>query len=119
MARRRVVIGALGLVLAVGLGGATFWACGGDDGNRDKKECRSCHLGVASGCFNECVGLCLEDDPNCKPRCAAQCDECRRDLVCGACVGNCTSSLLRCAPSNTTVECEDGTFGGSFPEPPS
>jgi hypothetical protein len=119
MVGRRVAIGALGVLLAVGLGGATFWACGGGDTDRDEKVCRSCDLGVDRGCFNECRELCVADDPNGEPRCAAQCDECRRDLVCGACVGNCTSTLLRCAPSNETVECEDGTFGGSFPEPPS
>jgi hypothetical protein len=114
---RRVAIGALGLLLAW-RSAADLLACGGDDGDRDEKECRSCHLGVASGCFNECRGLCVQDDPNCEPRCAAQCDEMparsrlrrvRRQL-------HELAAALRA--EQQTVECEDGTFGGSFPEPP-
>jgi hypothetical protein len=109
MTGRRVVIG---VVLTVVLGGATFWACGGNDGDRDEKVCRSCEAGVDRGCFNECRELCVPDDPNCDTRCAGQCDECRRDLVCGACQGDCTGTTLRCAPTNETVQCDDGTFGG-------
>jgi hypothetical protein len=93
-------------------------ACGGGDHDRDDKVCRSCDAGVDRECFDECQDLCVDDDPNCATRCAAQCDDCRRDLVCGACVGDCTGSLLRCAPSNETVSCEDGTFGGVPATPP-
>jgi hypothetical protein len=109
MTGRRV---AIGVFLMVVLGGATFWACGGNDGDRDKKVCRSCEAGVEHDCFNECRELCVPDDPNCDTRCAGQCDECRRDLVCGACQGECTGTTLRCAPTNETVQCDDGTFGG-------
>jgi hypothetical protein len=115
MAGRRVVIG---VVLALALGGATFWACGGGNSDRDEKVCKQCTIGIDRGCFDECQELCLADDPNCAPRCAAQCDECRRDLVCGACIGGCTGSSTRCAPSNETVQCDDGTYGGSLPAPP-
>ncbi len=109
----------IGVVVAVVLGGAGLWACGGDDGDRDEQSCNRCTIGIDQGCFSECRGLCLPDDPNCEPRCAAQCDQCRRDLVCGACVGNCAADApTRCAPSNATIECQEGTYGGFFPEPP-
>jgi hypothetical protein len=109
MAGRRVVIGVMALVL----GGAILVACGGDDGDRDDKVCRTCTAdNIDGGCFNECRGLCLADDPNCEDRCRAQCDECRRDLVCSECRADCTGATLRCAPTNETVSCEDGTFGG-------
>ena len=113
MAGRRVVIGA---VLAVLLAGAGLSACGDDD-ERQEKVCKSCQPDVGRQCFNECRDLCLQGDPNCETRCAAQCDECRRDLVCSECRGDCTGTLLRCAPTNETVQCEDGTFGGPQPTP--
>jgi hypothetical protein len=109
MAGRRVVIG---LVLAVVLGGTSLSACGDGHTDHDEKVCRSCQAGVDHGCFDECRNFCLPDDPNCDTRCAAQCDECRRDLVCSACRENCTGTTLRCAPTNETVACDDGTYGG-------
>jgi len=115
MAKRGVVIG---LLVVGALGGLTLGACGDGGTDRDKNVCASCELRVDQDCFDECHELCVADDPNCKPRCTAQCDKCQRDLVCGACVGNCTGSVQRCAPTNETVQCDDGTFGGRFPEPP-
>lgn len=100
------------LVLAALLGAATLSACGGSSTDRDTKVCRSCQAGVDHGCFDECRRFCLADDPNCDTRCAAQCDECRRDLVCSACRENCAGTTLRCAPTNETVDCDDGTYGG-------
>lgn len=111
MTGRRVVFGA---VLAVLLAGVSLSACG-DDGARQEKTCKSCQPDVGRQCFNACRELCLPDDPNCETRCAAQCDECRRDLVCSECRGDCTDTLSRCAPTNETVQCEDGTFGGPQP----
>lgn len=113
--RRRIVLGA---VVAVWLAGAGLFACGGGNHGRDDKVCRSCDAGVDRECYDECRDFCNAGDPDCNTRCAAQCDDCRRDLVCGACVGDCTGSLLRCAPSNETVICEDGTFGGVPATPP-
>lgn len=114
MTGRRVVIG---VALAVLLAGVGLSACGGDDGARQEKTCKSCQPDVGRQCFNACRDLCLPDDPNCETRCAAQCDECRRDLVCSACRGDCTGTLSRCAPTDATVQCEDGTFGGAQPTP--
>lgn len=111
MTGRRVVIGA---VLAVLLAGVSLSACG-DDGARQEKTCKSCQPDVGRQCFNACRALCVPDDPNCETRCAAQCDECRRDLVCSECRSDCTDTLSRCAPTNETVQCEDGTFGGPPP----
>jgi hypothetical protein len=110
MAGRRIFLGCL---LTAMLGVPTFWACGGGGTDRDTRVCRSCDPDVARGCFNECRELCVAGDPNCDDRCSAQCDECRRDLVCSVCRGDCTGSKLRCAPQNETVECDDGTYGGS------
>jgi len=116
MAKRRVV---MGLLVIAALGGVSLWACGDGGTDRDKKVCHSCELNVDDDCFDDCHELCVAGDENCVPRCTAQCDKCRRDLVCSECVGNCTGSTLRCAPTNETVECDDGTFGGSFPDGPS
>ncbi len=113
MAERRVVIG---MVLVMLLAGVGFSACG-DDKARQEKVCDSCQPDVGRQCFNACRDLCLPDDPDCGTRCAAQCDECRRDLVCSECRGACTGTLSRCAPTNETVQCEDGTFGGARPTP--
>jgi hypothetical protein len=113
--RRRIVLSAVAAVLAAGAG---LLACGGGDHARDDKVCRSCDAGVDGECYDQCRDFCVPNDPDCATRCAAQCDDCRRDLVCGACVGDCTGSVLRCAPSNETVTCDDGTFGGIPATPP-
>ncbi len=109
MAGRRILI-ACGLATLLAVAGLS--ACGSDDDDRDTKVCRECHPPVDQGCFNECRELCLAGDPDCETRCAAQCDECRRDLVCGSCRAGCTGTAQRCAPTNEAVQCEDGTFGG-------
>ena len=109
MTGRRVLFGCL---LAVLLGAATFSACGGDDGDRERKVCERCDGHIDQGCFNECRELC-GSDPNCDTRCNAQCDECKRDLVCAPCRENCTDADLRCAPTNETVSCDEGVFGGA------
>lgn len=111
MTRQRCV----GLLLAVALAGPGFSACGGGDHDRETRVCRSCDPDVARGCFNECRELCLAGDPDCDSRCAAQCDECRRDLVCSTCRGDCTGVVLRCAPQNEIVQCADGSYGRSAP----
>ena len=113
MARRRWL--AI-LVVALVAGGTGLWACGGSDGDRDNKVCQRCDDFVNPGCFNECRELCVANDPNCETRCTAQCDVCRRDLVCGECRDGCTGTILRCAPQNETVECDDGVFGGLPPD---
>jgi hypothetical protein len=105
-------------VLTLMLGSVGLSACGGDDGARQEKVCKSCQSDVGRQCFNECRELCRPDDPNCETRCAGQCDECRRDLVCSECRGDCTGTLSRCAPTNETVQCRDGTFGGEPPVVP-
>ncbi len=110
MRGRRLVIG---MALATALVAAVLSACGGDNTSRDTKVCQTCNAGLNQGCFDECRRLCLPDDPNCDTRCAAQCDQCRRDLVCGPCRAGCTGTTLRCAPTNETVECDDGTYGGA------
>lgn len=112
MTRGRSVIG---LVLALLLAGAGVSACGGGHTDRDEKVCRSCVAGADHGCFNECRELCAAGDPDCDSRCTAQCDECRRDLVCSVCRAGCSGTTLRCAPQNETVDCDDGTFGGEAP----
>jgi hypothetical protein len=109
MSGRRV---AIGMGLALVLAGAALVACGGGHTARDTKVCQACTVHINQGCFDECQRLCLPDDPNCDTRCAAQCDQCRRDLVCGPCRADCTGTTLRCAPTNETVECDDGTYGG-------
>ena len=108
MTGRRLV----GFVLAASLAALTPWACGGGGTDRDTRVCRSCNPGAAQGCVNECRELCLPGDPDCESRCTAQCDECRRDLVCSACRSDCTGTTLRCAPQNETVDCDDGRYGG-------
>ncbi|MCC6848196.1 MAG: hypothetical protein IT294_06810 [Deltaproteobacteria bacterium] len=108
---------ALGAAVAVALA-AALSACGGGSHDRDARVCRSCDAGVDRECYDACRTFCRAGDPDCDTRCAAQCDACRRDLVCGACVGGCTGALLRCAPSDRTVACEDGTFGGTPAIPP-
>ena len=113
--RRRVLPSAAAAVLMAAIG---LFACGGGDHDRDDKVCRSCAAGVDRECYDECRDLCADGDPDCATRCAGQCDVCRRDLVCGACVGDCTGTLLRCAPTNATVTCEDGVFGGVPATPP-
>jgi len=108
MGGRRVVIG---MTRATALAGAVLFACGGGHTARDTKVCQSCTVSLNQGCFDECRHLCLPDDPNCDTRCAAQCDPCRRDLVCAPCRADCTGTMFRCAPTNETVECDDGTYG--------
>ena len=108
MTGRRILVGCL---LASMLGGATISACGDGHGDRDRKVCDRCDTHVDDGCFDECRELC-GTDPDCDTRCAAQCDECRRDLVCSACRGSCTDDTPRCAPTNETVQCDEGVFGG-------
>jgi hypothetical protein len=114
MARRRLVIGAMLAVVAA----AAVAACGDGHTSRDAKVCDRCEIGADPDCFRACRDLCLPDDSSCDARCTAQCDDCRRDLVCGACVANCTGTTPRCAPSNETVTCDDGTYGGSLPSSP-
>jgi hypothetical protein len=109
MVGRRIVIA---MSLALTLGGGS-WACGGGGNDRDTKVCRSCATGINQGCLDACRDFCVAGDPDCDARCRAQCDECRRDLVCSACRANCTGTESRCAPQNETVECKDGTFGGA------
>jgi hypothetical protein len=110
MTGRRILTAAL---LAVALGGGIFFsACGGDEGDRERKTCERCDTHVDQGCFHECQELCGAD-PSCDTRCAAQCDECRRDLVCSACRGTCTDDAFRCAPTNETVQCDEGVYGGA------
>ena len=101
------------LLLAALLAGLALWACGGGDDDRQTRVCHACDPDVARGCFNECRELCVPGDPNCDDRCATQCDECRRDLVCVECRSGCSGTLSRCAPQNEVVDCEDGAFGGS------
>ena len=73
-----------------------------------------------SGCFNECRELCLAGDPDCESRCAAQCDECRRDLVVRRrAADGCTGDSPRCAPSNETSSAATASYGGpASPERP-
>lgn len=104
------------LALAAAAGMAGLAACGGSDGDRDNTRCERCDDRVNPGCFDECRTFCREDDPDCDVRCTAQCDVCRRDLVCGACQRDCTGTVLRCAPQNETVTCSDGVFGGIPPD---
>lgn len=112
--RRTVASVAAAIVFAT----AGLVACGGGSHDRDEKVCRSCDAGVDRDCYDQCRSFCVAGDPDCDSRCAGQCDDCRRDLVCGTCVGDCTGSLLRCAPTNETVTCEDGTYGGVPATPP-
>src|SRR5512147_2354962 len=107
-----------GCLLAALLAGALLAACGNGDDDRQTRVCHACDPDVARGCFNECRELCVPGDPDCDSRCASQCDECRRDLVCLECRGDCTGTLRRCAPQNEVVSCEDGTFGGMTPTAP-
>ena len=105
----RRILGAGLLVVALGAG--LLSACGDSKGDREREVCERCDAHVDQGCFNECRELC-GTDPNCDTRCAAQCDECRRDLVCSECRGSCTDDRPRCAPTNETVQCDEGVFGG-------
>ncbi len=109
----RRILAAISLAVLTG-GGLLFAACGGDKGDREHKVCERCDTHIDDGCFDECHELC-GTDPNCDTRCAAQCDECRRDLVCSACRENCTDDAFRCAPTNETVQCDEGVFGGTPP----
>jgi len=109
MTGRRLLGGSL---LAVALASSALSACGGGTHDRQTRVCRTCNPDVAHGCFDQCRELCLAGDPNCDQRCAAQCDECRRDLVCLACRDACTGTVLRCAPQDEVVQCADGDFGG-------
>ena len=110
MAGRRLLVG---FALALALAGTTLWACGGSDGDRETRTCGSCNAGVDQGCLDECRDFCLAGDPDCESRCSAQCDECRRDLVCRECRAGCTGTTLRCAPQNEVVTCADGEYGGT------
>lgn len=112
MVRRAVVIG---VALAALIGGGA--GCGGGHTSRDKRACETCNVGANPECFDQCRMFCVPNDPNCDARCTAQCDHCRRDLLCGACVADCTGTTTRCAPTNATVVCDDGTYGGSLPAP--
>ena len=112
MAGRRILI-AVGLAAILGFAGLS--ACGGNDGDRDTKTCKRCTKPVDQACFNECRDLCVPGDPDCDSRCAAQCDECRRDLVCMDCREGCTGTSPRCAPQNEIVDCGDGRYGGLSP----
>jgi|SRR4051794_20030586 hypothetical protein len=109
--RRRVLV----LALTVALMGGLVVACGGGHEDRQEKECRTCTHEIDRDCLSECHGFCVPGDPDCDTRCTAQCDECRRDLVCSDCAGACTGATARCAPQDHTVECDDGVFGGSPP----
>jgi hypothetical protein len=109
--RRRL----LALAMAIALTGGMFAACGGGDEDRQEKECRTCSHEIDHDCFAQCRDFCTPGDPDCDTRCTAQCDECRRDLVCSDCVGACTGEPARCAPQDHAVECSDGVFGGSPP----
>lgn len=109
--RRRL----LALAGAMALAGGILAACGGGDEDRQDKECRSCTHEIDRDCFEECRDFCTPGDPDCDSRCTAQCDECRRDLVCSDCRSGCTGTTPRCAPQDATVQCDDGMFGGSAP----
>lgn len=107
MAERRRLVA---LAAAIALAGGILAACGGGHEDRQEKECRSCTHEIDRDCLEECRDFCTPGDPDCDSRCTAQCDECRRDLVCSDCREGCTGTTARCAPQDQTVQCNDGVY---------
>jgi hypothetical protein len=103
------------LLAMLALAAVGLAACGGDsdpDEERATRLCRLCDPRPNPGCVRECRRFCVEDEADCLARCERQCDECRRDLRCTACLGDCTGTATRCAPVDEAVICEDGSYGG-------
>ena len=109
MSARARVLHAVTLALALAIGALALHACGDQQDERVTPECGVCEPGVDQDCFSECQKFCLPDE-DCVPRCEVQCDECKSDLACRACVADCTGADFRCAPAGEEVTCEDGQF---------
>ena len=111
--------GLAGLLLALAVGlMVAMPGCGGDDeGDKDDRTLRLCDVctdDVDNDCFFSCIDFCLSEE-DCETRCELQCDDCRRDFRCASCSANCTGTLMRCAPPDEPVTCDDGVYGPGAP----
>ena len=99
---------ALGIAIALALGSH---GCGTSSDKRARQRCASCDPAqIESGCVRACLPFCVPDDPDCIDRCNRECDRCKADLECHACVSDCTGTVARCAPADELLTCEDGVF---------
>ena len=101
------VLLALGVALAVAVGPQ---GCGSGHHKRDRERCEDCDpTQVDSECVDQCFRFCAPGE-DCATRCNRECDRCKAELECHACTSGCTGTVLRCAPADEPLVCEDGTF---------
>ena len=100
-------------LIAVLVGGSmTLHACGSTNNDpRDKGVCDACDPNeIDQDCVDQCLQFCPPGE-DCEPRCQVECDRCRADLACVACVGgSCAAPQFRCAPPGGATTCDNGQF---------
>ena len=100
---------------------AALQSCGSKQDNDERRtieRCEVCVDKIEGDCLRECRRLCLPDDADCDDRCTRECDQCKKDLRCQPCASGCTGTVLRCAPVDEAITCDDGVFGvGPAPSP--